>query len=673
MDLPRLTLLRQIDLRPSQEGKDTLFLARDRANGKIFTISRLLAGRIRRVRKLMDPRSNQPEAPKTLDKAAARDLFQFLHIMESMRDRETLEKTRFNPIFMSLPLFDLGRYQNHLRPLANIFIRPAFLFFIAGLLCWCIALGVRNNWSILGTFSSVFSLEAILTFGLIAPFLKVIHEMGHVLVATRLGVKVRMAGIYLISFYPLPYVDCSDADFTARRRHRVLISLAGIIVDVTIGMLAFIGWHFTRGSYFHTIFGNIFVFSTLNSILFNANPLSKLDGYFAFSDLIGHRNLYTNAAMRLSDMLLFVFSLGNEGSLPKSGRDVLTVLYSIATVAYRIYIISKIALAMAPKYLGLGAFCVIWGMIVMFYRPIKTFIEKRMQQQSQSVSGAASGAPAHAPRNFRTGPIKLAPFLILIALCFVPFPFSTLIPVQLDTAQSYSVTVAHAGFIKNVHLAGMVKQGDVLAEIDNPSVDEELWLVRHQLAEAELALRNARGMGEARAQATRKQLASLNERRAILLKSRDEQIIKASADGYFIPTASYNVREYKIAGQILGDLLPSHGSAIFTGQFPERYVSKFQNELTVAEFRLNGHYYDIVPDRFKLQAIMTYQRSAGSRSYRVRFSFDHLPSELAGQPGKVRFSFKARPLWRHVQFWYDNILANYRQAQLTDREKYLAQ
>nr|WP_321455783.1 site-2 protease family protein [uncultured Cohaesibacter sp.] len=673
MDLPRLTLLRQIDLRPSQEGKDTLFLARDRANGKIFTISRLLAGRIRRVRKLTDPRSKQPEAQKTMDNAAARDLFQFLHIMESMRDRETLEKARFNPIFMSLPLFDLGRYQKHLRPLASVFVRPAFLFFMAALLCWCVVLGVRNNWSILGTFSSVFSLEAILTFGLIAPFLKVVHEMGHVLVATRLGVKVRMAGIYLISFYPLPYVDCSDADFSARRRHRVLISLAGIIVDVTIGMIAFIGWHFTRGSYFHTIFGNIFVFSTLNSILFNANPLSKLDGYFAFSDLIGHRNLYTNAAMRLSNMMHFVFSLGNEGSLPQSGREALMVLYSMATVAYRIYIISKIAFVMAPKYLGLGAFCVIWGMIVMFYSPIKAFIEKRMQKQSRSVSETATDANVNAPRKLRKGPIKFAPLLILIGLCFVPFPFSALIPVQLDTSQSYSVTVAHEGFLKNIHLAGTVKRGDALAEIDNPSVDEELWLVGHQLAEAELALRNARGMGEARAQATRKQLASLNERRDILVNSRDEQIIRASVDGYFIPTASYNVREYKIAGEILGDLLPSQGSAVFTGQFPERYVSKFQNELAGAEFRLNGQYYDVEPERFKLQAIMTYQRSAGSRSYRVRFSFDHSPSELAGQPGKVRFSFKARPLWRHFQFWYENILANYRQAQLTDREKYLAQ
>ncbi len=60
---------------------------------------------------------------------------------------------------------------------------------------------------------------------------------------------------------------------------RFWLPVKGIWVDLIIGLLAFILWHFTSGSFLQTIFGNIFLYSTLNSLLFNMNPLIKLDGY----------------------------------------------------------------------------------------------------------------------------------------------------------------------------------------------------------------------------------------------------------------------------------------------------------------------------------------------------------------------------------------------------------
>ena len=68
------------------------------------------------------------------------------------------------------------------------------------------------------------SLQSLLTFALIAPVLKLFHETGHVLAATRFGVPVRRAGVILIALFPLPFVDCSEADFRARRGQRILIS-----------------------------------------------------------------------------------------------------------------------------------------------------------------------------------------------------------------------------------------------------------------------------------------------------------------------------------------------------------------------------------------------------------------------------------------------------------------
>ena len=156
-------------------------------------------------------------------------------------------------------------------------------------------IGMQNDCAIAAEFKGVFNRQALLTFGLIAPFLKIMHLFGHTLEATRFGVRVRQVGVNLIGLYPLPFVDCSVADHTARRRDRILISIAGLMTDFLICLIAFVVWHFADNNVVQSVAGRVFAFSTISSILFNANPLMKFDGYYVMVDQIGQRNLYTRA------------------------------------------------------------------------------------------------------------------------------------------------------------------------------------------------------------------------------------------------------------------------------------------------------------------------------------------------------------------------------------------
>ncbi|MBP1853402.1 site-2 protease family protein [Rhizobium halophytocola] len=654
MDLPRLTLLRQVELHASSEGRRALFLARDRSNGKIFTIPRALAAGLCKAKVAM----GQPGAPPDLSNAGARDIYGFLHMLESVRKSETAGHRKFNPVFMSFSLLDLSAYQARLMPLAQLIVAPGFLLFFLCLAIFSGYVGTQNGWQALESFKSVFSLEAILTFGLFAPLLKVIHELGHVLAATRYGVQVQNAGVNLIAFYPMPFVDCTDADFSARRRHRVIISLAGIGVDLTIGMLAFIAWHFTEGSYVQTLLGNVYVFCTLNSILFNGNPLVKLDGYFAFADAIGNRNLYTSAQARFSGLLKYLTSFGAIGTLPGSGTNAFLACYAAATIVYRIHMLTNIAWGLAPRYLGGGTFLVAWAAIAMFHTPVVALARNAIQKplpQARSVwlkRGLALGA------------------VIAFAL-LVPLPFNTVVPVSIAAAENYSVTAASNGFLDYARDSGNVRAGDRLFSLTSPQLQDEHAGLVLDVREALLAFQSLRGDDQSKAQAALRQISDLKARLDIVETSISQLSIHASRDGIFVRTTKASKGEQLIAGAPLGQLLPEQGHSVFAGDFPEQYVAKFQQGLTGADLRLDTRHNAIDPATVHLQQIMSYDQASGTRSYRIQFPLAMAPAAIAGAPGDIRLSFASGTLFDHVRFAFDALIANYRQAQLSDQHKYL--
>ncbi|TYC63932.1 hypothetical protein FMN50_02155 [Rhodobacterales bacterium] len=632
-----------------------LFLARDRSSGKSFAINRALAFSLRKARAALLG-TGQLDG---LEQSQARDIYQFLHLLQMMRKSDLAPRKAFNPVFMSFALFDVGVYQRRLAPLARLFVSNGFLFMMAALMAVCCALGVRNDWAIISAFDSVFSLEAIVTFGIAAPFLKVIHELGHVLTATRYGVAVRKAGFYLVGFYPMPYVDCSDADFSARRRHRVAISLAGIIVDVAIGMVAFIGWHYSAGTYLQTLLGNIFVFSTLNSILFNANPLVKLDGYFAFSDAIGNRNLSTRGQMALGDLRRWLMSFGREGAMPSTGKAAGLAAYAVASVAYRINMLLTIALGLAPLYLGLGMVAVTWGAIAMFQTPMQNMVKRAV----------LSGSPTTADVWLKRG-LALAVLAALIA--FVPFPFTTVVPVTLDTGGQYKIHAATTGFLREIRANGPVKAGEPVLVMVSPTLEKQREVLRLEAAEAELNFRSLRGVDQTKARAALREVESLNERLVLAEETLAALRVKAARAGTFIDFGKARVGQHLRAGTAVGSLLPNEGPAILVGSFPERYVAKFQHALVAADLRLDGRYHALPPNTVEMQAVLKVDRSSGTRSYRIRLPFEVSPTSVVGSQGDIRFRFRSEPLWAHVRFWLDTLLANFRQSELADHEKYLS-
>jgi putative peptide zinc metalloprotease protein len=75
---------------------------------------------------------------------------------------------------------------------------------------------------------------------------RLIHEMGHALVAKRYGVRVKTIGIAVLFFFPLPYCDTTDAWKLKSQRQRIWIGAAGITAEMILACISSLIWFFSK-------------------------------------------------------------------------------------------------------------------------------------------------------------------------------------------------------------------------------------------------------------------------------------------------------------------------------------------------------------------------------------------------------------------------------------------
>ena len=77
-------------------------------------------------------------------------------------------------------------------------------------------------------------------------------------------------------------------------------------------------------------------------------PLIRLDGYYALVDLIGRRNLSTDAMRVLFRAEHWASTFGRAGAFPTERGDLALAGYGVLAFLYRLYILAVIALAVLP-------------------------------------------------------------------------------------------------------------------------------------------------------------------------------------------------------------------------------------------------------------------------------------------------------------------------------------
>lgn len=654
MDNPELAHLNQIELDGPLDQPERGVLARDLATGSILVVPREIVRALLRYKHARRPEQQDEEAKKR-DRMGIANL---LHSVQFLRQANRAGQQPFNPLFVRLSLFSVARFQPHLTGLAQALVGPAYLWLMAGLLLVSVWLGFQSDWAIAHAFQGIFSPEALLTFAIAAPLLKVFHELGHVLAATRYRTRVAQAGILFIALFPIPFVDCSDADVSANRKQRVIISLAGLFTDILLGIIIFIAWHFTTGDFLRALLGNLFVYLTLNSVLFNVNPLVKLDGYFALTDLVRYRNLSQDGGRFFKSFQLWLGSLGRQGEVPGSSGEIAILVYAALSFFYRIYIVGFIAYSLIPRYMGLGAVLVVWGLVVMFFAPLARAPK----------AGGGVGMREHAPI-WSVRLVVLA--CVALALIFVRVPVRQEIEVVIDTAGHYAMTAPETGQVTELRGYGAVSEGVVLAELEYRPLRDQL---AERIAERDIALRSleAERDGEPLRAATARQRVNVLRSQINQQQFRLQgEILTAVTGGIFVPRPDLHVGAHLEAGVAIGAFYPEQGQAILSGHFPERYVHHYRSGLRAAELRFAGQYHVLDTASLILQERITVDQQSGQRLYILQVRVAMPPAEVINGFGRVRLEFRTESLWQRMAFHARALLQNLQDARLSELERQL--
>jgi putative peptide zinc metalloprotease protein len=147
-------------------------------------------------------------------------------------------------------------------------------------------------------------------------------------------------GILFLVLTPALYCDVTDSWLLPNKWKRIWISAAGIYVECFLASLAtFVWWNTQPGLMNSLAMATMFICS-VNTILFNANPLLRYDGYYVLADWLEIPNLRIKSTQFFAYLMqekVLGLEVPVQNYLPKS-RRLLFVTYSIASYIYRWFV-----------------------------------------------------------------------------------------------------------------------------------------------------------------------------------------------------------------------------------------------------------------------------------------------------------------------------------------------
>jgi putative peptide zinc metalloprotease protein len=213
-------------------------------------------------------------------------------------------------------------------------------------------------------------------------FTKVFHEFGHGLSCKHYGGECHEMGVMMLVFTPCLYCDVSDSWMLPSKWKRAAIGAAGMYVEVILASIATFLWWNSHGGIFNQLCLDVMFVSSVSTLLFNANPLLRYDGYYILSDLLEIPNL-KQKAKSITSRIMSKWCLGikqpDDPFLPQR-RLGLFALYAVASGLYGWFVSLSIFLfvwnVFKPYRLEvIGqflAFMALWGLVV---RPVQGMIK----------------------------------------------------------------------------------------------------------------------------------------------------------------------------------------------------------------------------------------------------------------------------------------------------------
>lgn len=512
----------QVDVTEQVEGDTVRYIARNSLTSRYFLLKQPEYQVFRQIDGTqtvaeITQGGSSGEGPR-VSKAA---LIKFLSKLDSLgllarggADEIAEQKTIQRGQYIRIPVFNPDRMLSWLNrklrwALTSPSVTASFAFMVV------VALALLSRATEASAYTSYtysqYGLGAILVF---TVAITVLHEFAHGLACKRFGGEVREVGVLMI-YYVLPafYCNVSDIHRFGRKSERLWVIFAGIYWQLLVSATGAALWLVATPHTLVADFAFLVMLGGTINILFNCNPLIKLDGYYALSQWMGIDNLQSRSSRYIRSIMNRLIDGPDSQKIARPTRNqhrpVLFIFYWAASLIYSVILIWLILVwagAWLMDNLGLlGIFITLLLALLLtekWWKPMLAAVwqsalsGKRIVEGVRSMSAqpamenneAARGKEIRSTRNWtlsRRQVIKITLALLVLAALIAPWEASTgsdcallLPPGREGIVRANTDAVLSEIFVQP---GDAVSEGTKLARLANPEIEDRLTQLNSEI------------------------------------------------------------------------------------------------------------------------------------------------------------------------------------------------
>lgn len=418
-----------------------------------------------------------------------------------------------NPVALRFPLFDPDALlKRMLRWFAPLFGWGGAAVWLAVMVPALVLL--PSHWGELSGNASerLLANDNLLLLALLFPLVKAVHEISHGLACRMRGGEVHEIGLMLLMFYPVPYVDVSNASALVSKWQRALVGAAGVLAELFVAAIAFYLWLALEPGLARAMAYDVAVLASVTTLFFNANPLLRYDGYYILADVIECPNLGARASRYWQYLTeRFVFGVRHpERSEATPGERRWFLAYAPVSYAYRLFVSLSIAALVAQKFFIVGVLIAIWTVLASVLWPVFKGLR------------VLWSAPRFADRVPRIR-LVLGGFAVSVALALfaLPLPYHTNGEGVLWLPERAILRAGTGGFVRDVLLpsGAALQPGQAVLQSVEPGLAAHIEVQAAKVEEIRTQFDAAWGTSQARAEQLEQELS---REMAALARLRDD-------------------------------------------------------------------------------------------------------------------------------------------------------
>jgi putative peptide zinc metalloprotease protein len=385
-----------------------------------------------------------------------------------------------NILFIKIPVIDPERLLTRMYPYFRWIYTSAFVTLSVCSMLLALAL-VGSQWKTfydkLPDFQSFFNWWTIFSFWICLAIVKIIHEFGHGLTAKHFGGEVHEMGLLFLVLTPALYCDVTDSWLLPNKWKRIWISAAGIYVECFLASIATFVWWYSHAGLLNSLAMATMFICSVNTILFNANPLLRYDGYYVLADWLEIPNLRIKSTQFFTYLIqekVLGLEVPVQSYLPKSRRW-LFVIYAVASYIYRWFVTFAILWFMSQvlkpyKLESVSYLLALVSLVPLVGTPVY-----------QMFKFVRSPGRLRKVKKLRAAAFAAAFIAIVTTILLIPTPLKVQGTLVLRLADPEEVYAEVEGRLVEMPVKNgtWVKEGTVLASLSNPEKQKE-FLQRQQ-------------------------------------------------------------------------------------------------------------------------------------------------------------------------------------------------